>query len=107
MITLTLTKQTAQNITRHAFITLNILGPNLSTIAKKLHLSESMVCAQGNQTNRLCAVVFTKVFLCVNITAQTGVTFLAFGNGSPDVFSTFSAMGAGSASLAIGELVGE
>ncbi|KAG0211906.1 hypothetical protein BGX28_007188 [Mortierella sp. GBA30] len=36
----------------------------------------------------------------------TGVTFLAFGNGSPDVFSTFSAMGAGSASLAIGELVG-
>ncbi|KAF9313355.1 hypothetical protein BG003_005275 [Podila horticola] len=52
--------------------------PNLSTIAKKLHLSESM----------------------------TGVTFLAFGNGSPDVFSTFSAMGAGSASLAIGELVG-
>ncbi|GJJ76664.1 solute carrier family 24 (sodium/potassium/calcium exchanger), member 6 [Entomortierella parvispora] len=52
--------------------------PNLNTIAKKLHLSESM----------------------------TGVTFLAFGNGSPDVFSTFSAMGAGSASLAIGELVG-
>ncbi|KAF9562012.1 hypothetical protein EC968_005415 [Mortierella alpina] len=37
---------------------------------------------------------------------QTGVTFLAFGNGSPDVFSTFSAMGAGSGSLAIGELVG-
>ncbi|KAF9922728.1 hypothetical protein FBU30_007149 [Linnemannia zychae] len=53
--------------------------PNLNTIAKKLHLSESM----------------------------TGVTFLAFGNGSPDVFSTFSAMGAGSASLAIGELVGK
>ncbi|KAG0237495.1 hypothetical protein BGW42_000705 [Actinomortierella wolfii] len=52
--------------------------PNLSTIAKKLHMSESM----------------------------TGVTFLAFGNGSPDVFSTFSAMGAGSGSLAIGELVG-
>ncbi|KAF9976676.1 hypothetical protein BGZ73_008073 [Actinomortierella ambigua] len=52
--------------------------PNLNTIAKKLHLSESM----------------------------TGVTFLAFGNGSPDVFSTFSAMGAGSGSLAIGELVG-
>ncbi|KAG0055524.1 hypothetical protein BGZ83_008268 [Gryganskiella cystojenkinii] len=52
--------------------------PNLNTIAKKLHLSESM----------------------------TGVTFLAFGNGSPDVFSTFSAMGAGSASLAVGELVG-
>ncbi|KAF9105787.1 hypothetical protein BGX29_011386 [Mortierella sp. GBA35] len=37
---------------------------------------------------------------------MTGVTFLAFGNGSPDVFSTFSAMGAGSGSLAIGELVG-
>ncbi|KAI8600231.1 Sodium/calcium exchanger protein-domain-containing protein [Dissophora ornata] len=52
--------------------------PNLSTIAKQLHLSESM----------------------------TGVTFLAFGNGSPDVFSTFSAISAGSGSLAIGELVG-
>jgi solute carrier family 24 (sodium/potassium/calcium exchanger), member 6 len=35
-----------------------------------------------------------------------GVTFLAFGNGSPDVFSTFSAMKAGSGSLAIGELIG-
>ncbi|KAG0252639.1 hypothetical protein BG011_006859 [Mortierella polycephala] len=40
------------------------------------------------------------------IAILTGVTFLAFGNGSPDVFSTFSAMGAGSGSLAIGELVG-
>ncbi|KAG6830645.1 hypothetical protein H0H92_015542 [Tricholoma furcatifolium] len=35
-----------------------------------------------------------------------GVTFLAFGNGSPDVFSTFSAMRANSGSLAIGELIG-
>lgn len=35
-----------------------------------------------------------------------GVTFLAFGNGSPDVFSTFSAMKANSGSLAIGELIG-
>lgn len=35
-----------------------------------------------------------------------GVTFLAFGNGSPDLFSTLSAMRAGSGSLAIGELVG-
>jgi solute carrier family 24 (sodium/potassium/calcium exchanger), member 6 len=35
-----------------------------------------------------------------------GVTFLAFGNGSPDVFSTFSAMRADSGSLAIGELLG-
>lgn len=35
-----------------------------------------------------------------------GVTFLAFGNGSPDVFSTFSAMHANSGSLAIGELLG-
>ncbi|KAG0321368.1 hypothetical protein BGZ99_003950 [Dissophora globulifera] len=52
--------------------------PNLNTIAKKLHLSESM----------------------------TGVTFLAFGNASPDIFSTFSAISAGSATLAIGEVVG-
>lgn len=35
-----------------------------------------------------------------------GVTFLAFGNGSPDVFSTFAAMSTHSSSLAIGELVG-
>ena len=52
--------------------------PNLSTIATLLGLSESMA----------------------------GVTFLAFGNGSPDVFSTFAAMSTQSGSLAVGELVG-
>ncbi|KAF2876847.1 sodium/calcium exchanger protein-like protein [Massariosphaeria phaeospora] len=51
---------------------------NLSTIANLLGMSESMA----------------------------GVTFLAFGNGSPDVFSTFAAMSTNSASLAIGELIG-
>ncbi|TLD39232.1 Sodium/calcium exchanger protein domain-containing protein [Venturia nashicola] len=51
---------------------------NLSTIATLLGLSESLA----------------------------GVTFLAFGNGSPDVFSTFSAMSTNSGSLAIGELIG-
>jgi solute carrier family 24 (sodium/potassium/calcium exchanger), member 6 len=35
-----------------------------------------------------------------------GVTFLAFGNGSPDLFSTFSAMRAQSGTLAVGELLG-
>ncbi|EED21719.1 sodium/calcium exchanger protein [Talaromyces stipitatus ATCC 10500] len=55
-------------------------------------------------------------FLCINLSAiasilrmsesLTGVTFLAFGNGSPDVFSTFAAMGSNSGSLAIGELIG-
>lgn len=35
-----------------------------------------------------------------------GVTFLAFGNGSPDVFSTFAAMKSHSGSLAVGELIG-
>ena len=35
-----------------------------------------------------------------------GVTFLAFGNGSPDVFSTFAAMKTHSGSLAVGELIG-
>ena len=35
-----------------------------------------------------------------------GVTFLAFGNGSPDVFSTFAAFNSHSGSLAIGELIG-
>ena len=37
---------------------------------------------------------------------MAGVTFLAFGNGSPDVFSRFAAMKSHSGSLAIGELVG-
>ncbi|KAM5471173.1 hypothetical protein MauCBS54593_003512 [Microsporum audouinii] len=55
-------------------------------------------------------------FLCVNLStianilgmseSLTGVTFLAFGNGSPDVFSTFAAMNSNSGSLAIGELIG-
>ncbi|CEG78690.1 Putative K-dependent Na :Ca2 antiporter [Rhizopus microsporus] len=52
--------------------------PNLQTIASVLHLSESL----------------------------TGVTFLAFGNGSPDLFSTFSAMQSDLGSLALGELIG-
>ncbi|KAK7051015.1 hypothetical protein VNI00_005127 [Paramarasmius palmivorus] len=52
--------------------------PNLATIAQLLGLDENVA----------------------------GVTFLAFGNGSPDVFSTFSAMRANSGSLAIGELLG-
>lgn len=34
------------------------------------------------------------------------MTFLAFGNGSPDLFSTFSAISHESGSLAIGELIG-
>ncbi|KAI1184659.1 hypothetical protein F5B17DRAFT_446831 [Nemania serpens] len=51
---------------------------NLSTISTFLGLSESLA----------------------------GVTFLAFGNGSPDVFSTFAAMGSNSGSMAIGELIG-
>lgn len=52
--------------------------PNLATIAQLLNLDENVA----------------------------GVTFLAFGNGSPDVFATFSAMRTNSASLAIGELLG-
>lgn len=55
-------------------------------------------------------------FFCVNLStistllgmseSMAGVTFLAFGNGSPDVFSTFAAMKTNSGSLAIGELIG-
>ena len=55
-------------------------------------------------------------FLCINLStiatilgmseSLTGVTFLAFGNGSPDVFSTFAAMSSHSGSLAVGELIG-
>ncbi|KAG8975105.1 hypothetical protein FRB90_009607, partial [Tulasnella sp. 427] len=52
--------------------------PNLSTIAKVFGLSDNIA----------------------------GVTFLAFGNGSPDLFATYSAMRANSGSLAVGELLG-
>jgi sodium/potassium/calcium exchanger 6 len=52
--------------------------PNLATVADRLGLGES----------------------------TAGVTFLAFGNGSPDVFSTFSALKSDSFALAIGELLG-
>ena len=55
-------------------------------------------------------------FFCINLStiagilgmseSMAGVTFLAFGNGSPDVFSTFAAMSTHSGSLAVGELVG-
>jgi sodium/potassium/calcium exchanger 6 len=37
---------------------------------------------------------------------MTGVTFLALGNGAPDLFSTFNAMQQSSYGLAIGELFG-
>ena len=52
--------------------------PNLSTISTLLHLSETVA----------------------------GVTLAAFGNGAPDIFSTFSAFHANAAGLAIGELLG-
>ncbi|KAI0346259.1 hypothetical protein BDW22DRAFT_1368638 [Trametopsis cervina] len=52
--------------------------PNLGTLAQLLGLDENVA----------------------------GVTFLAFGNGSPDLFSTFSAMREDSGGLAIGELLG-
>ncbi|CAI7640511.1 unnamed protein product [Penicillium viridicatum] len=55
-------------------------------------------------------------FLCIDLStlasilglseSLTGVTFLAFGNGSPDIFSTFAAMRSNSGSLAVGELIG-
>ena len=52
--------------------------PNLATVARLLGLDDNVA----------------------------GVTLLAFGNGSPDLSSTYSAMRAGSGSLAIGELLG-
>ncbi|PUU74050.1 Sodium/calcium exchanger protein-domain-containing protein [Tuber borchii] len=55
-------------------------------------------------------------FFCINLStianilgmpeSMAGVTFLAFGNGSPDVFSAFAAMKINSGSLAVGELIG-
>lgn len=68
------------------------------------------------------ALLFTTIgiaasdFFCINLStiasilgmseSMAGVTFLAFGNGSPDVFSTFAAMSTHSGSLAVGELIG-
>lgn len=52
--------------------------PNLATIAQLLNLDENVA----------------------------GVTLLAFGNGSPDVFATFAALRTNAGSLAIGELLG-
>lgn len=51
---------------------------NLDTLAKELGMSENLA----------------------------GVTLLALGNGSPDVFSTFAAMKSNSGSMAVGELIG-
>ena len=55
-------------------------------------------------------------YFCVNLNtisallglseSVAGVTLLAFGNGSPDVFATWAAMSTNSESLAIGELIG-
>ena len=56
----------------------DLFTPNLATIAQFLGLDENVA----------------------------GVTFLVFGNASPDVYGTFSAMRADSGSLAIGELLG-
>jgi len=68
------------------------------------------------------ALLFTTIgiaasdFFCINLStiasvlgmseSMAGVTFLAFGNGSPDVFSTFAAMSTHSGSMAVGELIG-
>ncbi|KAI8458978.1 Sodium/calcium exchanger protein-domain-containing protein, partial [Phakopsora pachyrhizi] len=52
--------------------------PNISTLSNRLGLNKNL----------------------------TGVTFLGFGNGAPDVLSTFVAMRSGTGSLAIGELIG-
>ncbi|OQV22009.1 Sodium/potassium/calcium exchanger 6, mitochondrial [Hypsibius exemplaris] len=58
----------------------NFLCPSLSVIAKNLHLSENLA----------------------------GVTFLAFGNGAPDIMSSVIAVhsSSGDPGLAIGELLG-
>ncbi|KAJ1820080.1 hypothetical protein LPJ60_003412, partial [Coemansia sp. RSA 2675] len=53
-------------------------SPNISTLSQLLRLPESLA----------------------------GVTLLALGNGAPDLFSTFSAVRAGSGALALGQLIG-
>lgn len=64
-----------------------------------------------------CSISITASdFFCPNLASMAaylglsettaGVTLLAFGNGSPDVFSTFVAMRQGTFGLAAGELIG-
>ncbi|KAI7880523.1 hypothetical protein K492DRAFT_237219 [Lichtheimia hyalospora FSU 10163] len=59
-----------------------------------------------------CSEVWKPISMTLLVTGllmlfgAAGVTVLAFGNGSTDLFSTFSAMSSGSGSLAIGELIG-
>ncbi|KAL1409897.1 hypothetical protein Q8F55_003896 [Vanrija albida] len=70
----------------------------------------------------ILAVLFSSIsitasdFFCPNLATLSaylglsettaGVTLLAFGNGSPDVFSTFVAVREGTLGLAVGELIG-
>lgn len=54
------------------------LAVNLGAVAQYLHMSDTLA----------------------------GVTFLALGNGAPDIFSTIAAMNKSSSNLAIGELAG-
>ncbi|CDR46661.1 CYFA0S25e00496g1_1 [Cyberlindnera fabianii] len=61
-----------------ALVTQHFLYPNLSLLAHHLHISPKIA----------------------------GLTLLALGNATPDIFSTYSAMSHHSASLALGELVG-
>lgn len=59
-------------------ITSNFLSPNLTSVSDWLGLDQRI----------------------------SGMTLLSLGNGSPDIFSTYSAMSSNSLSLAIGELLG-
>ncbi|KAL8180459.1 UNVERIFIED_CONTAM: Mitochondrial sodium/calcium exchanger protein [Gekko kuhli] len=71
--------------------------PNLSAISTKLKLAHNV------------AVSFYKLVYCVvpAVTSLHGVTFLAFGNGAPDVFSAVVAFSdPRTAGLAIGALFG-
>lgn len=80
--------------------------PNLSHISSRLGLSESVV-SPDLPTTRLGWLCNNRRFPAHSLRVlQAGVTFLAFSNGSPDVFSTFSALRSNSGSLAIGELLG-
>lgn len=59
-------------------LTSNFIYPNLDLLSRYLHISERI----------------------------SGLTLLALGNATPDIFSTYSAMSSNSTSLAVGELIG-
>ncbi|KAI9365466.1 Sodium/calcium exchanger protein-domain-containing protein [Zopfochytrium polystomum] len=75
--------------------------PMLATILAYLFLFLSITAG-----DYFCANLSSISFLLGLSETVAGVTLAALGNGSPDIFGTFTAIRAGSGALALGELMG-